>query len=175
VGPATEKVLHELGLFKIQDLRTFPLDALERELGKQGRFLQRLALGQDQRRVEPGWERKSYGGETTFQKDLLRLESLRDSLEVIANDLADALRRDQRRAKTISLKLRYSDFETISRNRTLMRYTDDPGKILSVALELLQDRTEAGLKPVRLIGISLSQLLGANDPEQLWLELSEFD
>lgn len=173
VGPATEKVLHALGLFKIADLRAFPVEALERELGKQGRFLFSLAFGQDRRTVEPGWERKSYGGETTFQRDLIQFPEMEKVLETLAKDLSDSLNADQRKAKTITLKVRYSDFETVTRSQTLPRYVAEFGPIFETAMELLGSKTEAGLRPVRLLGISVSQLLSRNDPEQLCLEFPD--
>jgi DNA polymerase-4 len=173
VGPATEKVLHSLGLFKIADLRTFPLDALERELGKHGKFLQKLAFGEDSRTVEPGWERKSYGGETTFQRDLVQISEIERALEILAKDLSESLIVDERKAKTITLKVRYSDFETVTRSQTLHRHVDEVRPILQTSMELLTTKTEAGLRPVRLVGISVTQLLSRHDPEQLWLDLPD--
>jgi DNA polymerase-4 len=173
VGPATEKILHALGLLKIADLRSFPPEALERELGKQGRFLHGLAQGIDPRSVEPGWERKSYGGESTFHKDLLQLPEMAGVLEGIAKDLAESLILDQKKAKTITLKVRYSDFETITRSHTLHRPVEEAQPILETVLELLSTKTEAGLRPVRLLGISVSQLVSRSDPEQLWLDFPD--
>ena len=173
VGPATEKVLHALGLYKISDLRGFPVEALERELGKQGRFLFQLALGEDPRVVEPGWERKSYGGETTFTRDLIQVKEMESVLSDLAKDLAESLVMDQRKAKTVTLKVRYSDFETVTRSHTLSRHVAESRPILETVLELLKTKTEAGLRPVRLLGISVSQLLNQDDPEQLWLEFPD--
>ncbi len=173
VGPATEKILHSLGLFKIADLRTFPVDALERELGKHGKFLHRLAFGEDSRMVDPGWERKSYGGETTFQRDLLQVAEIENALKTLAKDLSESLVADERKAKTITIKVRYSDFETVTRSQTLHRHVDEVRPILETSMELLISKTEAGLRPVRLVGISVSQLLNPHDPEQLWLDLPD--
>ena len=173
VGPATEKVLHALGLYKIVDLRGFPVEALERELGKQGRFLFKLAFGEDSRTVEPGWERKSYGGETTFQRDLIQIAEMEAALATISKDLSESLVMDQRKAKTVTLKVRYSDFETVTRSQTLIRHVSEARLILETALDLLNSKTEAGLRPIRLLGISVSQLLNQDDPEQLWLEFPD--
>jgi DNA polymerase-4 len=174
VGPATEKILHDLGLRFIRDLRTFPEEALVRELGKQGAFLRRLAQGDDSREVEPGWERKSYGGERTFERDLHSLQAMEQVLASLALELAGSLKEDGRRARTVTLKVRYADFSTITRSETLHRFTDDSDKIRTVALRLLEEKSEAHLLPVRLLGISVSQLIRHDDPEQLWLDFPEF-
>jgi DNA polymerase-4 len=174
VGPATEKVLHDLGLRFIRDLRTFPEEALVRELGKQGAFLRRLAIGEDTREVEPGWERKSYGGERTFERDLHSLQAMEQVLVSIASDLGQSLKEAGRKARTITLKVRYADFSTITRSETLHRFTDDSEKIASTAVRLLEEKSDAHTQAVRLLGISVSQLIRLDDPEQLWLDFPEF-
>jgi DNA polymerase-4 len=171
VGPATAKTLHSLGLFTFADIRARPLDQLEQTLGKFGAFIHRLSFGQDDRPVETEWEPKSTGTETTFNKDILDLQHLFDILNDQAEELASDLRRKDRRGKTVTLKLRYSDFKTITRSRTLPYFTDVAPIIAENAQALLQQNTDAGTRPVRLIGISVSGLLQPGEPEQLWLDL----
>ncbi len=171
VGPATTKILHSMQLYKAGDIRKRPLPEMERALGKFGIFLYRLAHGEDDREVETGFEPKSTGTETTFSKDTLDTQTLNDVLEDQAEELARDLRKIERRAKTVTLKLRYHDFKTITRSRTLDRYTDDPLLFAETAQALLAQSTEAGKQPVRLIGISLSNLIEPGQPEQLWLDL----
>jgi DNA polymerase-4 len=171
VGPATTKTLHELGYFTSADIRRKPLAELERALGKFGTFLHRLAHGEDDREVETEWEPKSSGTETTFEKDVLDTEFLGETLDDQADDIVRHLRKIDRRGKTITLKVRYKDFRTITRSRTLWHYTDDPALIASTARELMIESTDAGREPVRLIGISVSGLIHPNEPEQLWLDL----
>jgi DNA polymerase-4 len=171
VGPATARTLHELGLFTAADIRARPLEELEKSLGKFGAFLHHLSYGRDDREVESEWEPKSSGTETTFEKDVLDVHFLSDTLEDQADDIVHHLRKIDRRGKTITLKLRYSDFSTITRSRTLWRYTDEAPLIAETARSLLTGATEAGRRPVRLIGISVSGLIHPGEPEQLWLDL----
>ncbi len=171
VGPATAKTLHELKLFTAADIRKRTLPEMEKALGRFGAFIHRLSYGIDDREVENDGEAKSSGTETTFEKDVLDLAYLNDTLDDQADDLARHLAKLERRAKTVTLKLRYSDFHTITRSRTIWHYTDDAALIASTARELLAQSTEAGNRPVRLIGISVSGLISQSDPEQLWLDL----
>ena len=170
VGPATAKLLHNMGLFYAKDLRARDPKELENALGKFGRFIHQLSFGEDDREVESEWERKSIGTETTFLKDLLDTEALYKKLDEQSQELAAQLQAIERRGKTITLKLRYSDFTTISRSKTLHRYTDEATLILETAWQLMRQNTDAGLRPVRLIGLSVSSFLLPNESEQLWLE-----
>jgi DNA polymerase-4 len=174
VGPATEGRLHQLGIKFARDLRTTSDEILVRELGKQGLFLKNLSLGLDERRVDPDWERKSFGSEKTFSKDVLSLMELESALRDQSLEIAESLRSEACRAKTLILKIRYPDFTTLTRSLTLKRHTDDPERIFNELQSILVEKTEAGLKPIRLIGVSASGLLRDGDPEQLWFELPEF-
>jgi DNA polymerase-4 len=170
VGPATAKRLHDLGIFKTADFRAMDVFEAEKKLGKHGVFLHGLAHGIDDRVVDPSQDSKSCGSETTFDKDILDIYVLIDYLEEIAEGLSSELKKMERPGKTVTLKLRYADFKTITRSKTLPRFTDSPKKIHETAVELLRGHTDAGQKPCRLIGISISGLRDENEPEQLWLE-----
>ncbi len=174
VGPATEAILHRLGIRLARDLRDTPDSVLERELGRQGAFLKRLAWGIDDRVVDPDFVRKSYGSERTFAKDLVSLQEIEDHLRQLCSEVSESLQEDRVRGRAFTLKLRYSDFTTLSRSITLRRFTDDPERIFLELRELLIDKTEAGIRPVRLLGAGSSQLIREGDPEQLWLDLPEF-
>jgi DNA polymerase-4 len=175
VGPATESVLHKLGIKEIQDLRNYPTEKIQKELGKQGLFLQRLSMGIDERTVEPDWERKSYGSERTFLKDVTSLLELDSVLRELCIEISDSLKIESKRGRSLTLKVRYSDFSTITRSVTLHRFFDEGEKFFSEVQALLHEKTEAGVRPVRLIGISVSQLIHNGDPEQLWFDLPEFN
>ena len=170
VGPATAKTLHEIGLYSVSDIRKRSIEEMERALGKFGAFLHRLSYGEDDREVETEWEPKSSGTETTFEKDVLDTLFLGDTLEDQAADIVRHLKKIDRRAKTVTIKLRYSDFTTITRSRTLWSYTEDPVLIADTARQLLTQSTEAGRQPVRLIGLSMSGFIHPGEPEQLWLD-----
>lgn len=174
VGPATESILLRLGIRLARDLRDTPDSLLAQELGKQGAFLKNLAWGIDPRAVDPDLERKSYGSERTFSKDILALPEIESLLRELCEEVAESLRDDQVRARTLSLKLRYSDFTTITRSITLRRFVDEGDRIHQELVPLLIEKTEAGLRPVRLLGAGASQLIREGEPEQLWLDLPEF-
>jgi DNA polymerase-4 len=173
VGPATAKRLHSLGLFTAGDIRRASVASLEKELGRFAHFLHALSRGEDDRKVDPNQESKSCGSETTFDHDFSDVWKLEEYLREMADDVAAELKDIERPGKTITLKLRYSDFKTITRSRTLPRRTDRAEVIADVAVDLLRESTDAGRRPARLIGVTVSGLYDPHEPEQLWLSLPE--
>ena len=172
VGPATAKRLHGMGIKTGRDLRQWEPAALERAMGKHGRFLARLARGDDPRQVTPNRVAKSRGAEITLSNDVTDLAVLDGLIDDHAARVAASLTRMERPGRTVTLKVRYDDFSTITRSRTLSSATKDAEPIAQTAKELLRAATEAGRRPVRLIGVSVSGLAGPQEgPEQLWLDL----
>jgi DNA polymerase-4 len=167
VGPATAKVLNKMGIFNGRDLRKKSKIELEKELGRFGPFLYDLSRGIDHRPVEPGGESKSCGSETTFEKDIRDIPLLVKIVSELASDVAKELHKMNRPGRTVTLKLRYSDFKTITRSRTMPGFLDDDQAIADVAADLLLSGTEAGRRPARLIGVSVSNLRSDQIPEQL--------
>ena len=158
VGPVTASKLEQLGLRTIGALaRADP--ALMREcFGKRGDQLLALARGVDPRPVGGGRVRKSQSVETTFSEDILDRASLEEVLEEQALKVCQRLSKAGRRGKTVTLKVRYQDFTTLTRAQTLLRPTADPAEVARVA-RLLLDKTEAGTIPVRLLGVGLGGLV----------------
>ncbi|NNG45914.1 MAG: DNA polymerase IV, partial [Deltaproteobacteria bacterium] len=159
VGEMTRSALAEMGVQKISDLAGIPEEVVVRKLGKHGAHLHRLAHGIDDREVEPEREIKSMGREETFDEDLLEILGLRKQLLDIATRTAARLRSHGLKGRTVTLKVKYSDFRLVTREVTLSLGIDDGGEIFRQALTLL-DKTEAGKKPVRLLGIYLSNFGG---------------
>ena len=172
VGPVTAKKLQSFGILTAEDIRRFSLSEMERLMGGFGAFLHELAHGRDDRPVESNWEPKSRGSETTFERDVFSLERLEEVLKEQALELAQDLNRISKKGRTITIKLRYRDFQTVTRSRTLPFFTDETALIEKTALQLLRESTEAGERPVRLIGLSVKNL---SDPiiefEQLRFDL----
>jgi DNA polymerase-4 len=158
VGPATERTLAEHGIATIAELRAQPLSLLAERFGRHGRTLFEFARGIDERPVEIHRERKSLGTENTYGVDLLGLAALEAEIERLAEEVAEALRRRSLSGCTVTLKVRYSDFSTVTRSRTFAEPLDDPAAISLSAKELLR-RTEAHSRPVRLLGITASNLV----------------
>ncbi len=159
VGEATRSALAEMGVQTIGDLAGVPEEAVVRKLGKHGGHLHRLAHGIDDREVEPEREIKSMGREETFDEDLLEILALRRELLDIATRTAARLRGHRLKGRTVTLKVKYSDFRLVTREVTFPHGIDDGGEIFRQALTLLE-KTEAGKKPIRLLGIYLSNFGG---------------
>lgn len=158
VGPATERALAELGVETVADLRRQPAEALAARFGKHGRTLFEFAHGIDERPVETHSERKSLGTENTYSRDLAGREAMEPELERMAAEVASALASRDLACCTVTLKVRYGDFTTITRSRTLAAPVRDGRGIAECVLELLL-RTEAPSRSVRLLGVTASNLV----------------
>ena len=166
VGPATEGVLAGMGVSTVADLRERSPEVLAEALGQFGRTLHELAWGIDPRPVGVTRPRKSLGMEDTFPEDLVRLADMDPPLAVMAARVAEQLRARDLGGRTVTVKVRYPDFQTPTRSQTLPRPTNDPEVIGDWACRLLR-RTEAGARPVRLLGVTVSALeeMAGGDPQ----------
>ncbi len=125
VGPATAKRLRELGIATVEDLAKVPEEVVLRRVGSaHGRQLAQLARGVDPRPVEPEQQSKSIGHEETFVSDLVGLDALRPHVRRMAESVAAHLRSAGLRARTVTLKVRFDDFSTVTRSRTLSTAVD---------------------------------------------------
>ena len=115
----------------------------------------------DDRPVEPNREAKSSGSENTYAEDLTDLDAIRTETRAMAADAARWLARKQLMARTVTIKVRYSDFTTITRSHTAPPTREEPG-IVARAVQLLE-KTEAGRRPVRLLGVSVHNFIGDAD------------
>ncbi len=157
IGPKSEAALADAGVAKIGDLAAATPERLEALLGSRGREVHEMACGRDERPVVTDSERKSVGAETTFPRDLPDGDELRHQLRRIAEEVGERLRRHGARAKTIALKLRYSNFNTITRQSTREEPTDDAEAVYDETAALLDKVVRSGDR-FRLIGISCSNL-----------------
>jgi DNA polymerase-4 len=157
VGKATGEALALLGVYTIGDLSRLSPELLERKFGKHGPSLHYHSLGIDNREVVPEQETKSIGNEETFETDLVDMETIHKELLALAEKVARRLRRYQLSGKCITLKVKYADFKQITRSYTMASATDDNSEIYNGGTKLLE-KTEAGNKPIRLLGISVSHL-----------------
>ena len=162
VGPVTAARLRERGIEKLTDVRAADPDVLRDAVGSGADWLRQLAQGIDPREVEPDSERKSAGSENTFASDLTDLNEIRQEIDGMARDNAGWLEKNALLCRTVTIKVRYSDFTTITRSHTAAP-TRDPEEIARRAVALL-GKTEAGTRPVRLLGASMHNLV---DPEEI--------
>jgi DNA polymerase-4 len=168
VGKVTREALGRLGVRTFRDLTRMPVRHLERRFGKQGFLMRQLSLGVDERPVMPDREIKSVGHEETFARDITGVEEARREILALSNKVARRMRRKGIRGRTVTLKVKYGDFVQVTRSATLPQGTDDGPEIFSNASRLLLS-TEAGKRPVRLLGVSLSQLELRDGEKQLGL------
>ncbi len=170
IGPVTEKRLLALGVMTVGELAAMPPESLERYLGTAaGRHLSELSRAIDDRPVEPEQEAKSIGHEETFSSDLWDPDDLQARLQRMVDASATALRRAERAARTVTVKLRFGDFTQITRSHTLDGPVDATPAIGAVAAALLDSVDLA--RGVRLLGVSLSGLADPAAGTQLRLEL----
>ena len=165
VGPSTERALAALGVQTVAQLRELPRELLISRFGSHGVTLHEFSRGIDDRPVELDQERKSLGTETTYRHDLTSLAEMDEELIRMSEEVAQELARHELRACTITVKARYSDFTTVTRSRTGPIPAASATGIAAQARDLLR-RTEAGKRPVRLLGVSSSTLVPAT-PVQL--------
>jgi DNA polymerase-4 len=162
VGPVTARKLRAAGIDRLVDVRTADARLLHETVGTLAEWLQQLANGVDERPVMPNRERKSAGSENTLAEDITELATVREAIAEMAADAARWLARHDLRARTVTIKVRYSDFTTVTRSHTGLP-TRDEGGIVNRAVQLI-DKTDAGTRPVRLLGVSVHNLCGATDP-----------
>jgi DNA polymerase-4 len=163
VGPRTALRLEAMGVRTVGDLARRDRAEVVQEFGATGMWIHDLAHGIDARRVTPRREEKSHGMERTFASDIQDREELRLMLLQFCEEVAFSLRDKGLRGRTVTLKVRYADFTTITRTKTLDVPTNLGPRIYATARELL-DRTAIG--PVRLIGVQLSSLQDVRAPLQ---------
>jgi DNA polymerase-4 len=161
VGPVTGARLRERGITRLVDVRTADPAVLRSAVGSITDWLLKLAAGEDDRPVEPNRPSKSSSSECTYAQDLTDLDRIRQEVAGMARDNADWLKRTGRVARTVTIKVRYEDFTTITRSSTRPA-TNDANDIVQRAVALLE-KTEAGRRPVRLLGAGVQNLSEKDD------------
>jgi DNA polymerase-4 len=162
VGPVTAKKLQDHGITRLVDVRAADLETLRGLVGSLADWLKDLAEGRDARAVEPDRPSKSAGSECTYEHDLTSLDEIRAEIAEMAGDGAAWLERRGLYARTVVIKVRYSDFETITRSHSA-EPTRDRAALVARAQGLLE-KTEAGVRPVRLLGASVHNLSDSTAP-----------
>jgi DNA polymerase-4 len=160
VGPVTARRLRERGIERLVDVRSADPEVLCAAVGSLAEWLQRLAWGEDDRAVEPNRASKSSSSECTYAQDLMDRERIREEVAGMARQNALWLERKHLLARTVTIKVRYGDFTTITRSHTCPA-TSDPEEIVRRAVALLE-KTEAGQRPVRLLGAGVHNLESAS-------------
>jgi DNA polymerase-4 len=168
VGGATRDTLHRYGLRTVGDLAQAPRHTLEHALGAAGAALHDLAWARDPRTVVPDGEAKSVGAEETYEADLTDADAVGRELLRACVRVGRRLRAARLAGRTVTVKVRFADFRTVTRSRTLATPTDTDAVLRATAAELLPAAWQPG-QPVRLLGVSVSGLARATEPVQLTL------
>ena len=155
IGKVTAGKLRSMNIKTGKDLKALDLQTLINHFGKAGAFYFNIVRGIDDREVETDSMRKSYGRETTLPKDITDTAKIRIYIRRLAIKVAKYLQRDKLSGRTVTLKLKYSDFQSVTRSKSFTKAISDGNAIGEIACELLR-KTEAGSRPVRLIGVSMS-------------------
>ena len=172
VGAVTAARMKERGIHCGADLRDWTESELTEMFGKVGAYYYRIVRGIDDREVRPHRERKSIGAEQTFEQDLLGEDELAARLDIIAERVAERMARSNASGRTVTLKIKYLDFAITTRSKTLAHEVHDLSGLIAVGRELLRQPAPPS-RPVRLMGLALSNLAGDDDDQpQLTLDLT---
>lgn len=169
VGEATEKLLSDLGIRTVGDLADAPTELLEHRIGKAAaQHLGSLARAQDPRAVEGGSPARSISSEGTFSTDLSDVDTIERETLRMCDQVAARLMKAKVAGETITLKVRFADFTTISRSSRCQEPIASTAEIWEITRRLI-DRASIDGRPVRLLGVALSDLVGVEDARQLVL------
>ncbi|MFM1932179.1 MAG: hypothetical protein RL226_1482 [Bacteroidota bacterium] len=156
IGKVTAEKMSRMNIRTGADLRNFSRQALVHMFGKAGSYYFSICRGIDEREVRPDRIRKSVGAEKTYAQDLESFEKQQEALYILAEETSSRLKTTGFKGKTITIKVRYSDFTTTTRSITLDEYTDEPKLIIDSALKSFSDHPR--LNSIRLLGVSVSNL-----------------
>lgn len=157
VGPATAEKMQRLGIVTGADLREKSLTFLRDNFGKSGTWYYRISRGIDERPVQPDRQRKSIGAEDTFATDIFEFEAARAELQPLVEKVWRHAVTKGLSGRTVTLKVKYSDFQQITRSRTLSTHACSSSEVSDVAAVLLKEQFPTPMG-IRLLGVTLSSL-----------------
>lgn len=162
VGPATAAKMERLGILTGADLRAKSGDFLREHFGKSGGWYYRISRGIDHRPVEPHRERKSIGAEDTFAEDIFDLQPAKREIDALASKVWRSCAVKALTGRTVTLKVKYADFQQITRSRTIDRGVDGETELAAIVTGLMEPLFPVE-KGVRLLGVTLSSLESADE------------
>jgi len=174
VGKVTAKKMHRLGIKTGYDLKQKDLEFLSNHFGKQGQYFYNISRAVDTREVNPDRIRKSIGAEKTFAYDILNIDNIFDRTEQIAETLIERCNKAETFGKTLTLKVKYSDFKQITRSKTLSSKIKKLDILIKIAEELFE-QINFTYNPIRLIGLSITNLDNNSNEEAFQLSFDFFE
>jgi len=163
VGPATAARMHALGIQTGADLKTWTLEDLQARFGKSGAWYYGIARGQDHRPVNPSRERKSSGSETTFHEDLREPAQIEAGVLAMADDVWDWCEKTGGRGRTVTVKIKWADFQQATRSQSSRLPIDSRAKLHDMSLGLIRSVFPPA-KGVRLVGVTVSNFEAVAEP-----------
>ncbi len=157
VGKATSSKMKGMGIFTGADLKKYSLIELAERFGKFGRYIYYAVRGEDNRPVKANRIRKSISKETTYNNNLVTDDVVQDAIAQLSTQLHASADKRNILGRTINLKLRFGDFETLTRSKTINHFTNEPQLITQMCLELIEE-VNVSEKGIRLLGVGLSNL-----------------
>lgn len=171
IGKATAKRMNRMNIHKGADLLSYDLPQMIRMFGKSGNYYYKIIRAIDDREVKPNRKAKSVSVENTFREDLVEVEEVLEQLDQLSQELVRRLKNRGIAFKTVVLKVRYEDFETLSRNKSLGAYEQDLSLIRPVTQELWEPLQESR-RPIRLLGIGVANILRPDEADAIQLTMS---
>lgn len=162
VGQVTKEKMHLMGIHKGKDLAQYSKEILEQRFGKAGTFFYNISKGIDDRPVQNNRTRKSYGKETTLDEDTHCIEKIKDIFTTLINELGEVLERSNKGAYSITVKIKYHDFSTITRSISLQRPIRNKNNLMEAVPRAL-GHCNFSDKAIRLIGISVAKLINLDE------------
>jgi DNA polymerase IV len=172
VGPKTAARMHALGIETGEDLRRQTLAFLQERFGKAGNWYFEIARGRDDRPVQPDRERKSSGSETTFPEDLTDPIQIEAGVIAMANDVWAWCEKTNCRGRTVTVKIKWANFQISSRSRSVETAIETKDKLYEVALDLIRT-VFPPQKGIRLVGVTLSNFQSPNSGGDVELPFRE--
>jgi DNA polymerase-4 len=170
IGEVTAAKMHSLGIHTGADLKERSLTDLTHHFGKAGHYYYRIARAEDDRPVEANRVRKSIGAETSFAQDLSDISQMLQELEQIAQIVEQRLEQHETRGRTLTLKVKFSDYQQLTRSKTMLAPISELDTIFEIAKTLFLS-IELENRSVRLLGISLSNLDNQKQSQAIQLPL----
>ncbi|MBI9055639.1 MAG: DNA polymerase IV [Bacteroidales bacterium] len=169
IGKVTAQKMVGLGIFNGKDLKNQSLEFLNRNFGKSGNHFYHIVRGIQDSEVKPNRIRKSIAAEHTFTNDLYSIEQIKEKLDSISDELERRIKKSATKGKTITLKIKFNDFTIQSRSKTTNYWITTKKEIAEVIIGLLEQKEIE--KPVRLLGISLSNLFNSEKHPDIAIQL----
>ena len=168
IGKVTAEKLNKIGIWFGRDLKKMDRLELINLFGKSGNYYYKICRGEDDREVEPSRERKSVGAEETFLSDIFQMKDLENEILKIADTLWPRIERSNARAKTLTLKYKYADFEQHTRSNTITGYFSSKNQLITESKKLLK-KGGGFSKGIRLLGLTVSNFQGDETPKPVQL------